>query len=286
MNTQRLRPFLSWHKQHQQERKGTLVLLIIVLTIYIVRFCITHRTKVIIENAQAMESTYQPADTNEQKNAKYANPSFSPAHSDKATWQRAGISEKKAQSIMKYLQHGGSIKSAEDLDKIYCLNEQEKEMLKKQLVFSEDSIRTTRTSHDTPRRLPLIVELNSADSEQLMTLPGIGKWFAEKIIERRELLGGFYDEQQLLEVYRMTPGKVDTLYDHVRINAQNIRRISINKVHPDTLATHPYFRRKLANTICSYRDKHGPFRDMEALALAVRLDSLQLQKLSNYIRFD
>jgi len=285
MNTQRLRPFLSWHRQHQQERKGTVVLLIIVLTIYVIRFCITQQTKVIIENAQTLQTGEKESDTTHQPFSNTPHISFTPKHSRAEEWQRAGLSEKKAKSIMKYLQHGGSINSAKDLDKIYCLNEQEKEMLKTQLQFTADTFATpaaTRVSYQQPT----IVELNSADTLQLKKLPGIGKWFARKIIERRDMLGGYYDEQQLLEVYRMTQGKIDTLYDYVSINTQNIRRFRINHVHADTLALHPYFRRKLAHTLCSYRDKHGPYRDIEALSKAAMLDSMQLQRLSYYLRFD
>lgn len=186
---------------------------------------------------------------------------------------------------MKYIQNGGQIQSADDLDKIHCLNEAEKEMLKAQLQFN----RVEKASQEQNRNFvssSLIIELNTADTEQLMKLPGIGKWFARKIIERREQLGGFYDEQQLLEVYRMTQGKIDTLYDHVRINKEMIRRIPINDIHPDSLALHPYFRRKLAQTICSYRDKHGRYRDMHALTQAIRLDSLELQKISYYLQFN
>lgn len=286
MNTQRWRPYLSWHRQHQQERKGTVVLLILVLIVYIVRYCLEHQTEVIIEKAQMQNNTEVRVDSTQWQLSDSSGSAFTPASSSTANWQRAGLSEKKAKSIMKYLQQGGRINSAKDLDKIYCLNEREKQMLKEQLLFTADTFQTRVPSSETMNRQPMIVELNSADTAQLMKLPGIGKWFARKIIERRNLLGGFYDEQQLLEVYRMTQGKIDTLYDYIRVDTQKIRRIRVNHVHPDTLSLHPYIRRKLAYTICSYRDKHGRYSNIEALSKAVVLDSIQLWKLSNYLRFD
>jgi DNA uptake protein ComE-like DNA-binding protein len=286
MKTERLRPFLSWHKQHQQERKGTIVLLIIVLALYMVKFCITHQTKVIIENAQTSNAMQTQEAFKPQHARENHGNTFSPSESSEEVWQRAGLSEKKAKSVLKYLQQGGRINSAGDLDKINCLNDGERKMLREQLHFPADTMKGRTKVRESLMRQPAIVELNSADTAQLMTLPGIGKWFARKIIERRDQLGGFYDEQQLLEVYRMTQGKIDSLYDYVRIHSQNIRRIRINHVHPDTLAMHPYIRRKLAHTICSYRDKHGRYRDIEALKRAVILDSMQLQKLSYYLSFD
>lgn len=285
MNTQRWRPFLSWHRQHQQERKGTVVLLILVLIVYIVRYCLAHQTEVIIEKAQTQVQQKNPVDSTHGPLSDKPNNTFTPANSSAEHWRRAGLSDKKAKSIMKYLHQGGRINSAKDLDRIYCLNEQEKQMLKSQLQFSIDTFQTSGPRHAPLKRQPMVVELNTADTAQLMQLPGIGKWFARKIIERRDLLGGFYDEQQLLEVYRMTQGKIDTLYDYIRVDARKIQRIRINQVHPDTLAMHPYFRRKLAHTICSYRDKHGRYNDMKGLAQAVRLDSLEFQKLGYYLQF-
>jgi competence protein ComEA len=44
------------------------------------------------------------------------------------------------------------------------------------------------------------VELNSADSTDLVELYGIGPVFANRILKYRDLLGGFYSVNQLLEV--------------------------------------------------------------------------------------
>ncbi len=45
-----------------------------------------------------------------------------------------------------------------------------------------------------------VVALNSADIDELVALPGIGPVLARRIIEYRELIGGYQDTQQLLAV--------------------------------------------------------------------------------------
>lgn len=45
-----------------------------------------------------------------------------------------------------------------------------------------------------------MIDLNRATAEDLMTLPGIGEVLAERILEYRDVSGGFVNVEQLLEV--------------------------------------------------------------------------------------
>jgi DNA uptake protein ComE-like DNA-binding protein len=46
------------------------------------------------------------------------------------------------------------------------------------------------------------VDLNLADSAAFDALPGIGGWFASKMIEHRKALGGYSYKEQLMDIYR------------------------------------------------------------------------------------
>ena len=54
-----------------------------------------------------------------------------------------------------------------------------------------------------PKLPPVVVEINTADSAELMRLNGIGASFSRRIVKYRNLLGGFISKEQLLEVYGM-----------------------------------------------------------------------------------
>ena len=49
------------------------------------------------------------------------------------------------------------------------------------------------------------IDLNAADSAKLREVKGIGAKLAPRIIRYRELIGGYYDPEQLMQVYGISP---------------------------------------------------------------------------------
>jgi DNA uptake protein ComE-like DNA-binding protein len=128
-----------------------------------------------------------------------------------------------------------------------------------------------------------VVELNTADTIELRSLPSIGPWLARKIVEYRERLGGFYSADQLLEVYRLTPGKLDTIMPYLAIDTSGVRRIDINAVTIEELMQHPYLSRSQARGLLAYRDKHGPFVEVAHLKRCLLIDENTFEKVRDYV---
>ena len=83
------------------------------------------------------------------------------------------------------------------------------------------------------------IELNSADTTALKSLPGIGSVFASRIIKYRELLGGFVSISQLLEVYGLDSTRYSRIAGLVVADSAAIRKLSVNSLRFAELLRHP-----------------------------------------------
>lgn len=71
-----------------------------------------------------------------------------------------------------------------------------------------------------PDGMPL-VDLNRADAAQLMTLPGIGETYAQRILEYRAEHGPFESVAELLLIEGFGSARVENILDYITIGGQH-----------------------------------------------------------------
>jgi DNA uptake protein ComE-like DNA-binding protein len=150
--------------------------------------------------------------------------------------QRLGFSEKQAQAIDNYRQKGGRFRRKADFAKSY--------------VVADSVFARLEPFIDLPR-----LDINKADSSALLALPGIGPWYAGKIVSYREELGGFSYPEQLLDIYRFDREKYDGLSD--LITCSEPEPFPLWTLPEADLARHPYISKEEAHGIVLYRT-HQP----------------------------
>lgn len=150
--------------------------------------------------------------------------------------QRLGFSEKQAQSIDNYRQKGGRFRRPSDFAKSY--------------VVADSVYERLAPFIDIPR-----LDINRADSTALLALPGIGPWFAGRIVAYRTRLGGFSHPEQLLEIYRFDRERYDGLSDLITCTAPE--PYPLWTLPEAELARHPYLTREEAHGVVLYRS-HQP----------------------------
>lgn len=176
---------------------------------------------------------------------------------------RLGFSMKQAQSIDNYRKKGGRFRRKEDFAKSY--------------VVSDSIYRRLEGYIDIP-----LVDLNTADSAAFDALPGIGGWFASRMIEHRKALWGYSYTEQLMDVYRFDQEKYDGLADLVTVDTCNVTPYPLWTLPADSLRLHPYIRNfETARGIVLYRENNPKSSwSVEALSAAGILSPESSRKLS------
>jgi competence protein ComEA len=131
----------------------------------------------------------------------------------------------------------------------------------------------------------LHLDLNSADTTELMKLRGIGPTFAKRIVKYREMLGGYYSVQQLMEVYGFDSIKYELIKEEVFVNDSLIQKMKLNKASAKELASHIYIDWKLANAIINYRFKKK-FESIDELKEIYLVNDSLFRKLAPYFSLE
>lgn len=176
--------------------------------------------------------------------------------------QRLGFSQKQAESIDAYRQKGGRFSRAEDFSRSYVVS---------------DSVYSRLTPYiNIPK-----VDINKADSAAFDALPGIGPWFASKMVDYRRQLGGYSCPEQLMEIYNFTEEKYDALSDLIECTTPS-GSFDLWGLPVDSLRLHPHVRNYgTARAIVFYRE-HNPREKwtLQGLLDAGVIDEKQYRGLS------
>lgn len=125
------------------------------------------------------------------------------------------------------------------------------------------------------------VSLNQADTTELMTVPGIGPYFARQIIRYGERLGGYVSVDQLDEIENF-PSDAKR---YLRIEASSPRKLNVNTLSLNELKRHPYINYYRAKAITDYRRLHGPIHSLDDLRLSKDFPPDIIARLAPYVEF-
>ena len=220
---------------------------------------------------------------------------FDPNTVKDADWKKLGLRDKTITTIRKYLAKGGRFRRPEDISKIYGLSEKD---IKRLLPFVRISAELPKANGiEAPKQdidrnslstkpdysLPIVIEINEADTSLFIQLPGIGSKLASRIINFRDKLGGFYSVDQVGETFGLADSVFQKLKSQMVCREMTTKKIHINTASAADLSKHPYINWKLANAIVQYRTQHCNFKTLEEIRQIQLLDQNQLAKLLPYL---
>lgn len=192
--------------------------------------------------------------------------SFDPNTASVEDFCRLGFTVKQAESIDNYRKKGGRFRRKSDFAKSY--------------VVSDSIFRRLEPYIDIP-----LLDLNLADSAAFDALPGIGGWFAARMLEHRDALGGYSYIEQLMDIKNFDKEKFDALSDLVTVERGRVRPYPLWSYPADSLRLHPYIKDyQTARAIVLFRENARPSElTVEALAASGVLSADDASRLSRCV---
>ena len=126
------------------------------------------------------------------------------------------------------------------------------------------------------------VDLNKADTAELVRIPGIGPVYAKMIVDYRNKLGGFHSVAQLRDLEALPEGLGDWVY----VSAPPAAMLNVNALSLTELRSHPYLSFYQAKAIVELRKREGDIRSIRQLLFLEEFTEADIERLKPYLSFE
>ena len=285
----------------KSDRKVILTLLVVIVSVF---------TMIFLTGGDSTESTTQQKDSSQSRtNKNYIYDSYTPKKVERFTFDpntadstqllRLGLQDWQVRNIYKYRAAGGIYRKPLDFAKLYGLTVKQYRELEPYIRISSDyqpastlvnekeSYTRKETKDSVTYQRPSKIKetehivLNTADTTSLMTIPGIGPYYARKIIQYGNRLGGYVSVDQLDEIDDFpTEAK-----KYLVINNPSPKKLNVNQLSLNELKRHPYINFYQAKAITDYRRLHGSIHSLNELRLLKDFSPEVIKRLTPYVAY-
>ena len=227
---------------------------------------------------------------------------FDPNTASESQLLSLGLSHRQVRNILKYRSRGGRFRIKEDFARLYGLTLEKYRQLEPSIAIapevmaadvvkrekSTQNIQITKSTQiipnkNNPKKLRYgeTVDINTADTAMLKRIPGIGDYYAMRIVELRKRKQGFTSPEELLTI-RNFP---ETALTYMTAS-QDFPAIYVNRWSQKELASHPLLNYAQARDIVSLRRVSGAITDVADLAALPSFKTSSIDRIRSLLRYD
>ena len=294
--------FLRRFDKH--DRDAVIVLVLVIVVSVVVFPFLSERHDTASRKEPFTHSKYSGRSESSDYSEQSAPPSlrpFDPNTASEQQLQSLGLSQRHVRNIMKYRSRGGRFRKKEDFARLYGLTLKQYRQLEPYIaiqpeVMAADVIKGSRnnknisqkdsslfTLHSSLKKLRHgeTVDINTADTALLKRIPGIGSYYAMRIVELRQRRQMFSSPQELLAIRNFPESALAYM-----TASQNFPEIFVNLWSQKQLAAHPLLNYAQAREIITLRRTAGTITVTSDLAALPSLDARTMERITPFLRFD
>lgn len=311
---------LNFTHYPKSDRRAVLVLVVVAVLLVVVLLVVDIvQTRKLAEAQKTNKTEVKEQDENKGYGVKKKDIAHIPLHEfdpntvDSATLVGFGIAPWKAKVFVNYRNKGKRFSTPESILDTYGWEKDDFDMLRPYIRIgeayrrqrqeyprernSERELRYTDERRDYERGMSdsartkyvsakfktlTKVDINTADSATLCSVPGVGQYISSAIIRYRGRLGGFASVEQTLDIKQVSP----ELLEWFKVERpKDIKKININKDSFQKLNSHPYISYEQTRDLLMYRRLYGRIED-EAQLMKVNIFSAEdVERLRPYLEY-
>lgn len=248
MNLQDLRSQFTFH---QSERVGILLLLAVIIGLLFINFFVSFSEEDTFDLCSPeLAGIQEQIDSLRLAELEQPPPKIYPFNPNFLTDYRAytlGISAEAVDKLRSFREEGRWVNSAADFQRITGIPDSVLERVKIYFKFPEWANRpkSRRTPFRKEAKLLSAKEkrdLNTATSEELQSIYGIGPALGERIVTQRERLQGFAVDKELNTVFGLKPEVIENiLREFIVKEPRDFKKMNVNTASASDLSTLPGF---------------------------------------------
>ncbi|MFA7492092.1 MAG: helix-hairpin-helix domain-containing protein [Proteiniphilum sp.] len=149
-----------------------------------------------------------------------------------------------------------------------------------------DHVSSSRIAYPSIEKLSKgeTISLNASDTTEWKKVPGIGSVYAARIVKYQNLLGGFSQVEQLLEVYGIDQELFSCIAVYIEADG-DFRRLQVNEADFKELLSHPYLNYKQVQAIMNIRRRKGDIISIRELSMLDEFTAEDILRIEPYLKF-
>ncbi|TQI70091.1 competence ComEA-like helix-hairpin-helix protein [Gramella sp. Hel_I_59] len=211
---------------------------------------------------------------------------FNPNYLSDFKAYQIGLSVEEIDKLLKYRATNKWINSAEDFQRVTGVSDSLMMIIKPSFRFPEWVKNSGKLQKPITGKAEVIsiADLNTVSAEDLQVVNGIGEKLSERIVKYRNRIGGFLSEEQLKDVYGLSPEVIARISEKFQvINKPQVILQNINSITEAELAELPYFNPALAKKIINHRTMNEGIRSFEELTKISGFPSDKIDRIKLYL---
>ncbi|SDS14357.1 ComEA family DNA-binding protein [Christiangramia echinicola] len=214
---------------------------------------------------------------------------FNPNYITDFKGYQLGMSVEEIDKLLAYRAQNKWVNSSNDFQKVTGISDSLLNKISPSFRFPEwtKTRNSTITAVESKPSELIILDLNSASANDLISINGVGEVLSERIVKYRLSIGGFLNPIQLNDVYGLSPEVIDRINLKFKILTKpDVIIRNINSITASELAEIPYINDVLAMDIISYRNLNEGISSFEELAKINRFPSDKIDRIKLYLAIE